>query len=200
VIRCWLLRLGFCFRVHPRGWYEFGDSVCGPLDLPVALVDDPVVVSAEQAPVGVAADPAVEPVFDVVRLGPAGWPVASGEGASFVSLGDCLADGGGEQSVGPADVEDLGCGAHHHGDDVGVAGEDPGFGGADRSAEFEVGGADPLAEVVVVDGDRDVRAFAAVGGGVPEVQVAVQQVFQGVPAAGGGAAPVRGAVRGVGVR
>src|SRR6478609_11025529 len=50
VIRCWLLRLGFCFRVHPRGWYEFGDSVCGPLDLPVALVDDPVVVSAEQAP------------------------------------------------------------------------------------------------------------------------------------------------------
>jgi hypothetical protein len=111
-------------------------------------------------------------------------------------LGDGFSDGGGEQPVGPADVEDLGFGAHHHGDDLGVAGEDPGFGGADRSAEFEVGGADPVPEVVVVDGDRDVRVFTAVGGGVCEVEVAAQQVFQGVSAADGGAAPVRGAVLG----
>ena len=83
-----------------------------PTDLPVSLVDLGVMETAEQAPVLVAADPAVEPVSGRVGVCPARWPVTAGEAASLVPLGDCLADRRGEQPLRPSDVEDLGLGTH----------------------------------------------------------------------------------------
>ena len=50
---------GFSLRVDPGGWEEFGGSVVGELDLPVAVVDEVVVVVAEQDAVGQGGSSAV---------------------------------------------------------------------------------------------------------------------------------------------
>ena len=84
----------------------------------------------------------------------------------------------------------------HGGDDPGVAGQHPGLAGADRAAVFQGGRTHPVAEVLQVDGDGDVRAFPALHGCVTEVQVPAQHLLQGLPAADGGGPGVGGAVRG----
>ena len=68
--------------VEVLGWDELGVSVGSELDGPVAAVDESVVVSAEGDAVVAVGGAALAPEHDVVDVGPAGWPVAAGEGAA----------------------------------------------------------------------------------------------------------------------
>ena len=148
VTRWVVLRLGFCSgSTHGRG-NEFGDAVGAPLDLPEALVDLRVMETAKQATVFVATDPTIQPREHVVGVGEGRWPVTPGEATPTVALGDRFADRGGEQPSGSADVQDLGLAVHHHRDDLRIAREEPNFPGGDDPAEFEVGGADPVPQVL----------------------------------------------------
>ncbi len=73
------------------------------------------VVQGRGSPVG--------PVLDVVGVAGDGWSAAAGERAVPVSEDQGVPQGGGDQAVGAADVEDLSSGAEDGGDHVGVAGE-----------------------------------------------------------------------------
>jgi hypothetical protein len=57
----------------------------GCVDVPAVVVDDSVVVSAEQDQVGQLGGAAVGPEPDVVGVAPAGWAAAAGEGAAAVA-------------------------------------------------------------------------------------------------------------------
>src|SRR5665647_950137 len=61
-----------------------GDGVRGDGGGEVALMNPRVVVAAQQREVEQGCRPAVDPVFDVVRVGPLRWPSAAGIGAAFV--------------------------------------------------------------------------------------------------------------------
>src|SRR5665647_3755631 len=100
-----------------------GDVVRGEGGGEVALVDPRVVVAAEQREVEQGCRPAVDPVFDVVRVGPLRWPSAAGVGAAFVPGPQRGEQGWGDQAFGAAHVQGLAFGTQDHRDDVGVAGE-----------------------------------------------------------------------------
>ncbi len=72
-------------RIEPGGWEEFWVPVAGEACLPVAAVDDPVVVTAEQHGVVQGGGTAVLPGDDVVAVAPAWGSVAAGEGTTAVA-------------------------------------------------------------------------------------------------------------------
>ena len=114
-----------------RGWVaglgrgeELGSSVVGvDPDLPGGVVDDSVVVAAQQDHVLQAGFAAVGPVGDVVGVAHDRGPGAAGEGAVGVAADQGPPDRRGDEAVGAADVEDLAAGAEGDGDEVGVAGQ-----------------------------------------------------------------------------
>jgi hypothetical protein len=105
-------------------WSVFGSSVV-PVEsyLPGGVVDGAVVVAAEQGEVVEGGVAAVGPVGEVVGVAHQGWAGAAGEGAVLVAGHEGGPQGGGDQAVGAAEVEDLAGGAVDGGDDLGVAGE-----------------------------------------------------------------------------
>ena len=129
--------------------------------MPVAVLDQPVVVAAEQHPVGQGGGSAGRPWPDVVGFAPARRPVAAGEGAAAVAQDERPAQRSGEQPPGPADVEDLAAAAEHRRDDGGVAGEPAGGAGGDRGAVVEGRAAQAVAQDGQRDGDHDLRPVAA---------------------------------------
>jgi hypothetical protein len=82
---------GPALGVDAFGRDDLGEPVGGDPDLPLAVVDEPVVAAAEQGPVVQVGLPADRPGGDVV--GPGGRPVAAGEHAAAVAVrqGDPLA-------------------------------------------------------------------------------------------------------------
>ena len=60
------------------------------------------------------------PRDDVVSVTVSGWPAAAGEHTALVAGVEGLSDGGGDESVLLADVEDSGWSAEHHRQNVGV--------------------------------------------------------------------------------
>src|SRR6478752_82193 len=157
-----LVAAGSLVGVDPAGWDDLGVAVFGHPDLPVALVDQGVVETAETATIFHAGGSTVQPPDDVVDVAPAGRPVAAGEGASAVPQGHGAADAGGPDPGGPADVQRLPGGAEDGGDQVAVAQQSAGGGRTDGNAGGVQGGrAQPAGEGVVADGHGDVRAFAA---------------------------------------
>jgi hypothetical protein len=67
------------------GWDEFGSSVGSEADLPVVVVDDAVVVPAQEDTVVDVGQPADQPGDDVMCLRPPGRAITSREGASAVA-------------------------------------------------------------------------------------------------------------------
>ena len=63
-----------------------------------------VVVAAEQNPIVQIGWSVVEPGFDVVGFGPAGWPVTVGESTAEVSVGEGSALGRAVESLGAPEV------------------------------------------------------------------------------------------------
>src|SRR5680860_1282423 len=74
---------------------------------------------------------AVDPVPDVVGVAHHRWPGAAGEAAVPVAGDQGLPDRGGDQPLGPADVEDLGGATEDGRDDLGVAAHPPDGGGGE---------------------------------------------------------------------
>jgi hypothetical protein len=87
------------------------------------MVDDSVVVAAQQGEVLEVGSTAGCPVGDVVGVAHQGWSVAAGEGAVSVADDQGGPDRGGHQSSGAADVEGFAMAAEDGGDDLGDAGQ-----------------------------------------------------------------------------
>jgi len=188
------------FHAGFRWWSEFGFLVIGiEPDLPWGVVDDAVMMSAEQGEVSEAGSPAGRPVDAVVGVAHHRGPVAAGERAVPVSDDQRGPDPGGYQAFGPADVEDLGVGAERGGDDLGVAGEP-----ADRGSRQLVavaGEADPGEAGHRRLGQSGVESVQGHGhhqsgggpvgvGGQVGVEGGDAAADQGVPGAGSGVAGV----------
>jgi hypothetical protein len=97
--------------------------------LPGGVVEDPVVVAADQHEVVQGGGAVVGPVSEVVGVAHHGWAGAGGEGAVVVAGDQGVPDRDGHGAGGTADVEDLTTGTEDHGDDLGVTGQpaqDPG--------------------------------------------------------------------------
>src|SRR6478736_7594583 len=94
-------------------------------------MDQCVVETAQHRAVVQAGGSAVDPELDVVDFRPAGGPVAAREHAPVVTKGDGPAKAGGPDAGGAADVQRFAGGAEDGGDDVAVAQQPPGVGGAD---------------------------------------------------------------------
>jgi len=126
-------------------------------------MDDPVMSGAKQNAVGEVGVAAHRPRPHVVGFGPAGWSVASGEGAAAVAMGqrDALRDG--EESLLPPDVEGLAITAEDDRQDTGFAGELADGVGADAGA-VRIGAApfDLALQRLVVRGDDEGGGDSAV--------------------------------------
>jgi len=86
-------------------------------------VDESVVVAAEEGEVVQAGGAAVGPVVEVVGVAHEWWAGACGEGAVLVAGDQGAPEGGGDQAVQAADVEDLAATSEDDRDHLGVAGE-----------------------------------------------------------------------------
>lgn len=93
--------------------------------------------------------PSIDPVADVVGVGPVRRDGAAGEGATPISMPKCDELGCGGEADGPSLVEGLAAAAEHDGDDRGVAGQSPdrfrrqqlpGGGGAQGGGGADAGG------------------------------------------------------------
>ena len=115
-------------------------AVVADVHRPPLMVDDPVVVGAEQDEVAQRGHPAVGPVGDVVGVAPGRGAVAAGEGAAAVTGDQSPAQPGGHRVGGPADVERLACLAEHYRDHPGVAGDPTGSLRRERTAELQLPG------------------------------------------------------------
>ncbi|HEY9417610.1 MAG TPA: hypothetical protein VIQ30_22860, partial [Pseudonocardia sp.] len=121
-----------------------------------------VVMTAEQRGIVEIGRAALGPFDPVVGFGPGAGDVAALRLTGRRSEQQGSALGGGEEAFLAAEVEDLRGTAEDGGDDVGGAGQVPGFGCGDRGAAEDLGDAGVFAELVEVDRD-DHR------GGVPAV-------------------------------
>lgn len=115
---------GCLVGVDPGGWDEPWHGV---------VVDDVVVVCAQQGQVADGGMAAVGPVCAVV-VAPGCGPVAAGEGAALVAGDQGAADRGGDDAGGRADVEWFPAPAKHDGDHVRVAQHAAGRFDGDRDA------------------------------------------------------------------
>ena len=93
------------------------------------MMDDPVVMAAQEGEVVELRLTAVDPVEDVVGVAHGRWSGAAGERAVSVADDEGGPDRGGDQAAEPAEVEDLGVGAEDGGDDLGVTRESAEHGG-----------------------------------------------------------------------
>src|SRR5450631_4821859 len=168
-----------------------GDFAGGGGRGPAPLVGDGVVARAEQCGVGQGGGAAVDPVNEVVGVGPHGWRGAPGDGAALVAQPHGSEHPGGEQAPGPADVQDLGVGAQHDRDDGRVAGDPADCLGCQEPAGQQ-GGPGPAAvgEVAQVDGDEQ-GGLGGGRGGAPGGGRPAADLDQGLAAALLGGAQVR---------
>jgi hypothetical protein len=93
------------------------------------VVDEPVVIAAQQHEILQVGRSVVAPVPDVMTLTPAGRPITAGESATPVAEREGAAEGSGDQAGLPAEVEGLAGAAEEGGDDAGVAGDPSGLRG-----------------------------------------------------------------------
>src|ERR687889_2653412 len=96
-------------RVEPGGWGEHRPPV-HDRDVPGGVVDDVVVVIAEEHQVVQGGRSAVGPVLDVMGVGPPRRSPAAGEGASSVAGDQGPAQPGWDGPGGSANVEWFGVG------------------------------------------------------------------------------------------
>ena len=107
-------------------WEELGSAVVGvDPDLPGGVVDDPVVLAAEEDEVVELGLAAVGPVGDVVGVAHRGGSGAAGEGAVLVAADDCPPERRRAAAVQAADDEELTAAAQRSRDPVRVAGQPP---------------------------------------------------------------------------
>src|SRR5215204_976374 len=128
--------------VDPGWWQEFGVSVVADADLPATVVDDSMVVPAEQDQIVHVSGSAIGPVDDVVGVAPVGGSGAAREGAAAIASGQRGPLAGADGAVFAADVERDGGGAGDDAGDAGVAGDAADGLCGDRPAAAEFAGWD----------------------------------------------------------
>ncbi|GIF99347.1 hypothetical protein Cci01nite_44410 [Catellatospora citrea] len=96
--------------------------------------------------------------------------------------GRALGAGPGDEAAGPTEVEQLPVAAEYCRDDLGVAGDAADGVGSERRAVVEQARAGASGEVVVVDGDDELRAVAAVVGQFARGENAAADLGEGVGA------------------
>jgi hypothetical protein len=105
-------------------------------------------------------------VDHVVCVAPPWGTSAAGKGAALVPDDEGSADPAADRAPFASDVEDLTCPVEDDGYDFGVTGQAPHVGRAELGAVVEHAGAafgpQPVAELVVVDGDDDLGSVPAV--------------------------------------
>ena len=122
------------------GWCGVGGAVLGrSFELPSAFVAQHVVAAAEQHQVVEVGGAAVLPGCEVMRVAPAGRPLAAGEGAVPVTVHEGASLGFGDEAGVAAEVEDLLLAVHDHAADRTVAGEPLDRDAGDRPDVFQFG-------------------------------------------------------------
>ena len=109
--RLWPVRRRRCWSVFSMWWGGGQPAVGVAGQPPAALMDRPMVGSAQQGQVGQVGGAAVEPVAQMVGLAPGRGPVAAGHRTAAVADDQGGALGGGDDPAGPADLQRLGGGA-----------------------------------------------------------------------------------------
>ena len=94
------------------------------LDLKSVLVDEAMVMAAEEDEIGKGSGAAISPVEDVMRLGEA--EPAAGEPAPPIPDLESAPDGGRDGPGSPAHVQNVAVGGGSGPDDAGIAAEAPG--------------------------------------------------------------------------
>ena len=121
--------------VHAGGWVEPVGSA-GAGDVPVVVVQQHVVVAAEQDPISQIGFPVIAgPLVNVVGFRPGGGAVAAGEGAAAVAGFQGAPDRGRGRVGEPAHIEWLAVCAEYDRDDSGVTGQSAGGLGGDRPGQ-----------------------------------------------------------------
>src|SRR5437899_12055079 len=106
-------------RTQPWGRAEHGVPVGSDGDGPAAVMDDAVMVTAEQHQIGHCGGSAVGPVSHMMGLTPAWRPITVWEGAAAVSGYQGPTHCRRHAVGGSADVQRLAVGAENHGDQFG---------------------------------------------------------------------------------
>ena len=116
----------------------------------------------------------VMPLSNVVGVAQGGGPVAPRKTAPTIARNERSANTERHRALGTPDIQWLTVAAHHHGDDLAVAGGEPGLGGGESLAVVQGGPRQLFDQGLVIHGDRDMRRFPARGGHlvVPASQVA----------------------------
>ena len=153
-------------------------------DVPPVVVEQQVVVAAEQDAVGQVGVAAVSfPVHDVVGFGPGRWPVAAGGGASAPEDGEGFFLFAGEETLFAPEVDNMPIVGEDDPGDAGVAGQPPRgpdrhrgdlaprCGRSRRRPETRLGGGQPQDRGAAAEQEAGVRVrpefqelFEAVGG------------------------------------
>src|SRR4051794_37088569 len=99
--------------IQPRRWGPEGDAVLD-LDLPPVLLEVAVVEAAHEAEVVEVGAAALDPLDDVMNLGPGRGAIAAGEGAAAVPGGQREAlTAGGQPAAGAVGEDPTGVGEDH---------------------------------------------------------------------------------------
>jgi hypothetical protein len=102
----------------------------------------------------------VQPADHMMTFTPGWWPITGREGTSAIPQHEGAADGAGEQSSLPAEVEDLALPAQDRGQDSGVARQPAHDAGAQAHAGVEHAGSELPGERVEAAGDHQLDGFA----------------------------------------
>ena len=102
--------------VDPAGWGEDREPSSAEVHAPAVVVDDPVMLGAEQHQVVQGGRAALGPVPDVVGVAPAGWAAAAGERAAAVAHDQRPPQRGRDDPGAAADVEQRAGGVDDRGD------------------------------------------------------------------------------------
>ena len=175
-------------RIHELRRGEPGEPVVVEVDLPLHVrglewvgFGEAMVVATQEDPESEAGDASCLPGLGVVPVAGRGRCVAAGEGAAPVADGEGCADGFGEVSPRPSDIEWPTAAPEDHGDQVGVAGEPSRLSCRDAHPGVEdLGFPEAGEQGVVVQGDDHVGSVPAVGGELAAVRRDGAEPGQGV--------------------
>lgn len=151
----------FALGVDEVGWGE-PCGVVGEGDVPLAAVDESVVLSAEQDEVVQGGGSSLEPFEDVVCVADARRSGATRECASFVSEDQSASYVRGDGVGGDCDVEWFGVSAHHCRQYVCIAGDASGF-SRGQLCSWQDAAFHRFHEFVHGDGERDFGLQPVVG-------------------------------------
>ena len=145
------------------GWDELGHTVGGDVDLPWCVVDRAVMMATQQNTIGQCGLTAVDPVGDVVALGPARWPVTVREGAAPISQHQGPTDRSAVDATGAAEIQWLALTVADRGQHRRITRQAPYGFGAERLTGVQYAEADRLPQRIEADGEAQLGPVGAAG-------------------------------------